>query len=76
MLSICPSGPLKAATCMADRSLNERLQTFGENRSAIQVVELHLAAVGVLDGAIKHCPQLQELLDSGLQVYNLEAEKG
>lgn len=44
--------------------------------SAIQVMKLHLAAVGVLDGAIKYCPQLQQLLDSGLQVYNLKAEEG
>lgn len=40
-----------------------------------QVVAAHLAAVCILDGAIKYCAQLQQPLNSGLQVLNLKAEE-
>jgi len=35
----------------------------------------HLAGASILDGSVKLCPKLQELLDSGLQVFNLKAKE-
>ena len=40
-----------------------------------RVAVLHLAAVGILDGTIKYCPQLQQLLHPCLQIFNLKAEE-
>ncbi len=74
MLSICPSGPLKAATCMVAGASVQPL-ALREDHEPVQVLLAHLAAVCIFDGAIKYCAQLQQPLDSGLQVFNLEAEE-
>lgn len=45
-----------------------------ENPTKI-TMNYHLAGASILDGSVKLCPKLQELLDSGLQVFNLEAKE-
>ena len=40
-----------------------------------EVLVLHLAAVGILDRPIKHCSELQQFLNPGLQILNFKAEE-
>ena len=74
-LSICPSGPLRAAIC-ADRDGHAHRHNLTSLSVRAARVMCYLALFSILDGPVKHRPQLQEALHPALQVDDLKGEEG